>query len=154
MRSSHSGFLAGVLGWGMLVQGRYSDTLAGIRGRHWGGQVGFGVAALPVLLGGGIFVCVGIDFRLSRFWQIGFWCSSIVCQAFGWWSLVSGWAVWLFRGWPGRSGMMLGVFLVHCVLCYAGGSDSACWWEMMDGGTLSPYIFLFMILLIPFHVIG
>ena len=38
---------------GMLVQGRCGDTLGDIQGRHWGGQVGCGVAALPVLGGGG-----------------------------------------------------------------------------------------------------
>ena len=50
--------------------------------------------------------------------------------------------------------LQLGVFLVRCVLCCVGGSDSACWQELMDSGTLSPYIFLSMLLRIPFHVIG
>ena len=29
-------------GLGVLVQGRYGDTFGGIRGRYWGGVVGFG----------------------------------------------------------------------------------------------------------------
>ena len=58
-------------------------------------------------------------------------------------------------GWCGLSvvglgslGVALGVFLIHCVLCCAGDSDSACWLELMDDETLSRYIFLFMLLLI------
>ena len=44
----------------------------------------------------------------------------------------------------GALGVILGAFLVHCVLCYAWSSDSVCWREPMDSGTSSPYIFLFM----------
>ena len=51
-------------------------------------------------------------------------------------------------------GVTLCVFLVHCVWCCAGDSDSACWRELMDDRTSSPYIFLFMLLLIPFVVVG
>ena len=51
-----------------------------------GTKVALGVAALPVLV---VFVRVGIGFRQSRVWQISFWCSPIVCPAFGWWGLVS-----------------------------------------------------------------
>ena len=54
----------------------------------------------------------------------------------------------------GFLGVTLGVILFHCVLCCAGDSDSACWQELMDDGTSTPYIFLFMLLLIPFLVIG
>ena len=53
----------------------------------------------------------------------------------------------------GALGEILGVFLVHCVLCCAGDSDSACLRELMNDGTSSPYIFLLMLLLIPFLVI-
>ena len=59
MRSPHSGFPAGVLGWGCLCR---AD---------------------------GVFVCAGIDFRQSRFWHISFCCSTIVCRDFSWWRLVS-----------------------------------------------------------------
>ena len=54
----------------------------------------------------------------------------------------------------GSVGVTLGIFLVLCVLCCVGGSDSACWQELMDDGTSSRYIFLFMLLLISFLVIG
>ena len=56
----------------------------------------------------------------------------------------------------GALGLILGVFLVHCVLCCAGDSDSAllAGHNRYDGGTSSPYIFLFMLLLVPFYVIG
>ena len=50
----------------MLVQGRYGDTLGGIRGSHCSDQVGFVVAAFPVL-GEGV-VCAGIGFHRLRFW--------------------------------------------------------------------------------------
>ena len=77
----HSGLLAGVLGWGD-VQGRYGDTFGGIRGGHWGGRAGFGGGCIACV--GRVFVCVGIGFHRSTVWQISFWCSIIVCQAFGW----------------------------------------------------------------------
>ena len=32
------------------------------------------------------------------------------------------WVMWLSRGWPERSGVILDVFLAHCVLCCEGGS--------------------------------
>ena len=48
----------------------------------------------------------------------------------------------------------MGVFLVHCVLCCAGDFDPGCWRELMDDETSSLYIFLFMLLLIPFLVIS
>ena len=54
----------------------------------------------------------------------------------------------------GSLGVTLGVCLVHCLLCCAGDFDSACWRELMDDETSSPYIVLFMLLLIPFLVIG
>ena len=70
----------------VLVQGRYGDAFGGIRGGHWGGRVGFG-GGRTTCAGG---VCVlGTDFHQSRVWQISFWCSPIVCRAFGWWGLVS-----------------------------------------------------------------
>ena len=50
--------------------------------------------------------------------------------------------------------MTLCIFLVHCVLCCAGDFDSACCRELMGDETWSRYIFLFMLLLIPFLVIG
>ena len=116
------------------------------------------VAALPVQ---GVFVCMGIGFRWSRVWQISFWCSPIVCQAFGWWGLVSVCVCAYQCGWCGCSvvgldslAVTLGVFLVHCVLCCAGDFYSACWRGLMDDETSSHYIFLFMLLLIPFLVIG
>ena len=49
-------------------------------------RLALGVAAPPVLR---VFVCVGIGFHQSRVWRISFWCSPIVCRAFGWWRLVS-----------------------------------------------------------------
>ena len=54
----------------------------------------------------------------------------------------------------GSLGVTLGIFLVHYVLRCAGDFASACWWELMDDETSSRYIFLFMLLLIPFLVIG
>ena len=84
-----------------------------------------------------------------------------VCQAFGWYGLVSACACAFQCGWCGCSvvglgsvGVTLGIFLVLCVLCCVGGSDSACWQELMDDGISSRYIFLFMLLLISFLVIG
>ena len=60
------------------------------------------------------------------------------------------WVVSLFRGWPGLSGVTLGIFLVHCVLCCAAHFDFAYWWELMDDETSSRYIFFVMLLLILF----
>ena len=54
----------------------------------------------------------------------------------------------------GSLGVTLGVFLVHCVLCCAEDFDSARWRELIDDETSSRYIFLFMLLLITFLVIG
>ena len=54
----------------------------------------------------------------------------------------------------GSLGVTLGVFLVHCVLCCAGGFYPACWRGLLIDDTPSHYIFLFMLLLIPFLVIG
>ena len=56
--------------------------------------------------------------------------------------------------WPRLSEVTLGVFLVDCVLCSAGGFDSACWRGLMDDETSCHYILLFMLLLIPFLLIG
>ena len=143
MRSPHSGLLAGVLGWGCLYR---ADT--GPFG------VNTGVAALPVL---GVFVCVGIGFCQSRVWQIRFWCSPIVCRAFGWWGLVSV-RICAFRcGWCGCSVVGLGSLgcrLGSLCLVLCGRLCSACWRGLMDDETSSHYIFLFMLLLIPFLVIG
>ena len=102
----------------------------------------------------GVFVCAGIGFRWSRFWQISFWCSLIVVGL-----LAAGdCSSWAGVFWCSRCGcscvdvgalrLILDVFLVHSVLCCMWGSDSACWREMIDGGTSSPYVFLFMLLLI------
>ena len=105
-------------------------------------------------------MCVVIGFHWSRVWQISFWCSPIVCQAFGWWGLDSACACTFQFGWCGCSvvglgslGVTLGVFLAYCVLCCAGDFDSASWRELMDDETSSRYIFLFMLLLIAFLVI-
>ena len=54
------------------------------------------------------------------------------------------WLAWALWG-------TLAVFFVSCVVREA---DPACWWELMDDETSSHYIFLFMLLLIPFLVIG
>ena len=84
--------------------------------------MGTGVAGLAL----GVLVCMGIGFHQSRVWQISFWCSPIVCLAFGWWGLVSmcvcafgvggvavpwlAWALW------GDLGCLLGsLCLVLCV---------------------------------------
>ena len=56
MRSRHSGLLARCAGLGVLVQGRYGDTLGGIRGRHWGDRVGFR-GGCTVCAGGGGCLC-------------------------------------------------------------------------------------------------
>ena len=87
MRSPQSGLLAGVLVF-FLPFG-----------------VGTGVAALPVM---GVFVCVGIGLHQSRVWQISFWCSPIVCRAFGWWGLVSVRICAFWCGWCGCSMVGLG----------------------------------------------
>ena len=105
-------------------------------------------------------MCARIGFHWSRVWQISFWSSAIVCQAFGWWGSVSACAGVFRCVWCGCSGVGLGALEVILgvvlggVLCCAGGSDSACWQEVMDDGTSSPYILLFMLLLISFLVIG
>ena len=44
----------------------------------------------------------------------------------------------------GSLGVTLGVFLVHCVLCCAGGFYPACWRGLMDYETSFHHIFLFM----------
>ena len=157
MRSPHSGLHAGVLSWECLYR---ADTVILLGAFGVGtGVVGLAlrVTAVPVL---GMFVCVGIGFRRSRVWQISFWCSPIVRQAFGWWGLVSV-CVCTFRcGWSGCSviglgslGVTLGVFLFHCVLWRAGGFYSAGWRGLMDDEASSHYVFLFMLLLIAFLVI-
>ena len=142
----------------VLVQGRWGDTFGAFVVDTGVAGLALGVAALPML---GIFVCVGIGFHRSRVWQISSWCSSIVCQVFGWWGMVSVCACAFQCRWYdcsvvglGSLGMTLGVFLVHCVLCCVGDFDSACWRELIDDDTSSRYIFLFMFLLIPFLVIG
>ena len=115
------------------------------------------MAALPLLGEGGVFArgdwfapvkslvdkFLVFTLCLSGFWPVGIGFS--VRWRF------SVWVVWLFRGWPGRPG---GIILVHCVLCCAGDSGSARWRELMENGISSPYIFLFILLLIPFLVIG
>ena len=50
-------------------------------------------------------------------------------------------------------GMTLGVFLFHVLSCTE-DFDSGCWEELMDDETSSRYIFLLMLLLIPFLLIG
>ena len=136
MRLPHTSFVAVVLGCG----GTCTDTVMPLGAFGVGTGVAglaLSVAALPVL-GVFVYVCVGIGFRMSKFWQISFWCSPIVCGlwlveiCFGVRWNFSGWALWLFKGWSGRSGVILGVFLVHCVLCCAGGSDSTCWWDLVS----------------------
>ena len=80
-------------------------------------RLALGVAALPVL---GVIVCVEIGFCQSRVWQISFWCSPTVCQAFGRWGLVSV-CICAFGvgGVPGLSGGGLGCLLgsLCLVLC-------------------------------------
>ena len=122
MRSPHSGLLAGVLGWGCLYRADMVIPLGAFAvgtGVVW---LALGVAALPVL---GVFGCVEIGFRRSRVWQISFWCSPIVCRAFGWWGLVSVcvcafgvggvavlWLAWAIWGWLWVSSW----FTVSCVV--------------------------------------
>ena len=81
----------------------------------------------------------------------------------GFWLVGIGFSVRLhFRcGWCGCSvvglgslGVTLGVFLVHCVLCCAGGFLPSMLVGLMDDETSCHYIFLFMLLPIPFLVIG
>ena len=89
--------------------------------------------------------------------RLQFWlCSPIVCRAFDWWGLVSvcvcafgvggvavlwlAWALWVD----------LGCLLGSLVLCCAGGFCPAYWRGLMEDETSSHYIFLFMLLLIPF----
>ena len=112
-------------GLGVLVQGRYGDTLGGIRGRHWGDRVGFRSGCTARLCARGLV-------HWSRVRQISFWCLAIVFRASDRWGLVSACAGVFRCGWCGCSwvdlgalGVILGVFLVHCVLCCVGGSDSA-----------------------------
>ena len=144
MRSPHSGLLTGVLFFSR------SDMMMPLG--PFGGALG--VAALPVM---GVFVCVRIGLHQSKVWQISFWCSPIVCRAFGWWGLVAVCICAFWCGWCscsvvalGSLGCLLGLLcLVLCLrLC------SACLRGLMDDETSSHYIFLFMLLLIPFHVIG
>ena len=80
------------------------------------------------------FCLVGIDFSV----RLRFRCEWCGCSVVG----------------LGSLGVTLGVFLVHCVLCCAGGFYPACWLGPMDDETSSRYIFLSMLLLIPFLVIG
>ena len=110
---------------------------------------------MPALFVMGVFVCVGIGLHQSRVWQISFCCSPIVCRLLAggdWFSahlhfLVL--VVWLFHVWPGLSGVS-SWFTVSCV----GRLCSACLRGLMDDETSPHFIFLFMLLLIPFHVIG
>ena len=116
--------------------------------------VGTGVAALPVV---GVFVCVVIGLHQSRVWQIRFWCSPIVCRAFGWWGLISVHICAFWCGWFGCSMVglgSLGFLLGLLCLVLFGRLCSACLRGLMDDETSSHYIFLFLLLLIPFHVIG
>ena len=53
-------------------------------------------------------MCVGIGLHQSRVWQISFWCSPIVCQAFGWWGLDSVRICAFWCGWRGCSMVGLG----------------------------------------------
>ena len=110
-----------------------------------------GVAALPVLericVRGDWFPPVKIladRFLVSTHCLSGFWLVEIgfrrALAFFG----VGGvavpglaWALW------GDLGCLFGSLCF--VMCRS--SDSECWWELMDGGTSSPYIFLFMSLL-------
>ena len=78
----HSGLLAGVLGWGCLYRADTVIPLGAFGGGHWGGRAGFGGGCTACV--GRVFVSVGIGFHRSTVWQISFWCSIIVCQAFGW----------------------------------------------------------------------
>ena len=80
------------------------------------------------------FWLVGIGFSVRLRFQCG-WCG---CSVVG----------------LGPLGVTSGVFLVHCVLCCAGGFYLARWRGLMDDETSSHYVFLFMLLLIPFLVIG
>ena len=157
MRSPHSGLLAGVLGWGWLVQGKYGDAFGAIRGGHWRG------------FGGGCTACAGgVCVRGDWFPPVKSvadksWCSPIVCRTFSWRGLVSlgmcafrcGWCGWC--GWCGCS--VVGLGSLGCPLgslCFmlCGRLCSACWRGLMNDETLSHYIFLFMLLLVPFLVIG
>ena len=64
------------------------------------------------------------------------------------------WVVWLFHGWSGLSGGDLGCLLGSLCPVMCGDFDSTCSLELMDDETSSRYIFLFMLLLIHFLVIG
>ena len=142
----------------MLVQGKYGDAFGDIRGGHWGGLVGFGsgctACAGSVCVHGDSFPpvkSVADKFMVfthcfSGFWLMGTGFSVRLCSRCGWCgcSVVG----------LGSLGVTLGVFLVQCVFCRAEGFYPACWRGLMDDETSFHNIFLFMLLLIPFLVIG
>ena len=108
---------------GVLVRGRYGDTLEGIRGEHWGDRIGFGggctACAGGVCVHGNWFPSVKrltdkflvFTYCLSGFWLVGISFSESL--------RFSVWVVWLFRGWPGLSRGDLGchLSLLCLVLC-------------------------------------
>ena len=67
---------------------------------------------------------------------------------------LSVWVVWLSVVGLGSLEVTLGVFLVHRVLCCAGGFLPSMLVGLMDDETSCHYIFFFMLLPIPFLVIG
>ena len=159
------GLLAGVLGLGVLVQGRYGDTFGGHLGWALGwpgwlwGWLSWFWGWLHCLCWG---VCVHGDWFLPVKSVVDKFLVFTHCLL-GFWLVGIGFSVHLrFQcGWCGCSvvgmgslGVTLGVFLAHCVLCCVGGFCPACWRGLMDDETSSHYIFLFMLLLIPFLVIS
>ena len=91
----------------------------------------------------------------------GFWWEGLVSAGFGSFQVVSaGFGSFRFLVITcsvvglGSLEVTLHLFLVHCILCYLGGFYSACWERVMEDETLFHYIFLFLLLLIPFLVIG
>ena len=124
MRSSDSGLLAGVLGWGYLYR---ADTVIPLGAFGMGtGMAGLalGVAALPVM---GVSVC-GADwfplvmsvtdkFLVFTHYLWGFW---LIRIGFSVRLRFSVWVMWLFCGWLGLSGSVFGCLLASLCLVLRG----------------------------------
>ena len=124
---------------GDACTGQIGDTFGGIRGWHWGSRVGFGGGYTACSWG----VCVHGDWfppvkSVADMFSVFTHCLS------GFWLVKICFSVRLrFRfGWCGCSvvgldcmRVTLGVFSVHCVLCFAEGFYPACWRRLMDDET-------------------
>ena len=157
MKSPHSGLLAGVLDWGCLYR---ADMV-----------IPLGTLGWPIWLWGWLhYLCWGYLCTWGWVSTPGFppvksvadkflvFAHCLSASAGGDWFqsafALSVWVGWLFCDWPGLSGGDLQCLLGSLCLVLMGGFYPACWQGLMDDETSPCYIFLFVLLLIPFLVIG